>query len=81
MLTTDIYWLFFWRFVQGLGVSATILMGRVIINDSYPNYKAANYIRLLICSGCGNYYSFTYFSRNNSHIQKLAVSFCYSASL
>nr|AAV29632.1 NT02FT1731 [synthetic construct] len=42
MLTTDIYWLIFWRFVQGLGVSGTILMGRVIINDSYPNDKAAN---------------------------------------
>ncbi|MBD5784515.1 MFS transporter, partial [Francisella tularensis] len=42
MITTDIYWLIFWRFVQGLGVSGTILMGRVIINDSYPNDKAAH---------------------------------------
>ncbi|MDE4940690.1 MFS transporter, partial [Francisella tularensis subsp. holarctica] len=37
MLTTDIYWLIFWIFVQGLGVSGTILMVRFIINDSYPN--------------------------------------------
>ena len=42
MIVTDIYLLIFWRFVQGLGVSDTILMGRVIINDSYPNDKAAN---------------------------------------
>ena len=30
------------RFIQGLGVSATILMGRVIINDSYQHNKAAS---------------------------------------
>ena len=43
MIATDIYLLIIWRFVQGLGVSATILMGKVIINDSYPNDKALIY--------------------------------------
>lgn len=42
MIATDIYLLIIWHFVQGLGVSATILMGKVIINDSYPNDKPAN---------------------------------------
>lgn len=42
ILANDITWLIFFRFIQGLGVSATILMGRIIINDSYPNDKAAN---------------------------------------
>lgn len=42
IFANDITWLMFFRFIQGLGVSATILMGRIIINDSYPNDKAAN---------------------------------------
>lgn len=42
IFASDITWLIFFRFIQGLGVSATILMGRIIINDSYPNDKAAN---------------------------------------
>ena len=68
MIATDIYLLIIWRFVQGLGISATILMGKVIINDSYPNDKAANIFGYLLCSSGNNYCLFAYFRRSNSHI-------------
>ena len=35
------------RFVQGLGVSATVLMGRTIINDCFPEKKAVKAFALL----------------------------------
>ncbi len=35
------------RFIQGLGVSATVLMGRTIINDCFPEKKAVRTFALL----------------------------------
>lgn len=37
----NIYFLLFARLIQGLGVSATVLIGRAMINDSYKHNKAA----------------------------------------
>lgn len=36
-----IYLLLFSRFLQGLGVSSTVMIGRAMINDKYKNNKAA----------------------------------------
>ncbi len=41
LFATNIHILLITRFIQGLGVSATVLMGRVIINDRYKQQKAA----------------------------------------
>lgn len=40
----SIYQLMFWRFIQGLGASSTIVLGFVIITDKYSGEVAAKYI-------------------------------------
>ncbi|WP_083502890.1 multidrug effflux MFS transporter [Legionella gratiana] len=40
----SIYQLMFWRFVQGLGASSTLVMGFAMISDRYSGEVAANYI-------------------------------------
>lgn len=40
----SIYQLMFWRFVQGLGASSTLVMGFAMISDRYSGELAANYI-------------------------------------
>ncbi|HHF0525918.1 TPA: multidrug effflux MFS transporter [Legionella anisa] len=40
----SIYQLMFWRFIQGLGASSTLVMGFAMISDRYSGEVAANYI-------------------------------------
>lgn len=40
----SIYQLMFWRFIQGLGASSTLVMGFAMISDRYSGKEAANYI-------------------------------------
>jgi DHA1 family bicyclomycin/chloramphenicol resistance-like MFS transporter len=40
----SIYQLMFWRFIQGLGASSTVVMGFAMISDRYSGEVAANYI-------------------------------------
>ncbi len=40
----SIYQLMFWRFVQGLGASSTVVLGFTMISDRYSGESAANYI-------------------------------------
>lgn len=50
MIATQIELMIALRFFQGLGVSATLLMGRAIINDTYRHNKAANVFGYLFAS-------------------------------
>ena len=40
----SIYQLMFWRFIQGLGASSTVVLGFAMISDRYSGEIAANYI-------------------------------------
>lgn len=40
----SIYQLMFWRFIQGLGASSTVVLGFAMISDRYHGDTAANYI-------------------------------------
>lgn len=40
----SIYQLMFWRFIQGLGASSTLVLGFAMISDRYTGEVAANYI-------------------------------------
>ncbi|MBI2790344.1 MAG: multidrug effflux MFS transporter [Gammaproteobacteria bacterium] len=40
----SIYQLMFWRFIQGLGASSTVVLGFAMISDRYSGDIAANYI-------------------------------------
>lgn len=40
----SIYQLMFWRFIQGLGASSTLVLGFAMISDRYNGKEAANYI-------------------------------------
>lgn len=40
----SIYQLMFWRFIQGLGASSTVVMGFAMISDRYSGEAAAHYI-------------------------------------
>jgi DHA1 family bicyclomycin/chloramphenicol resistance-like MFS transporter len=40
----SIYQLTFWRFIQGLGASSTLVLGFTMISDKYNTEQAANYI-------------------------------------
>lgn len=40
----SIYQLMFWRFFQGLGASSTLVLGFVMIADTYSGEEAANYM-------------------------------------
>jgi DHA1 family bicyclomycin/chloramphenicol resistance-like MFS transporter len=44
VLSFSIYQLMFWRFIQGLGASSTVVMGFAMISDRYSGEEAANYI-------------------------------------
>jgi DHA1 family bicyclomycin/chloramphenicol resistance-like MFS transporter len=40
----SIYQLMFWRFIQGLGASSTLVLGFAMISDKYSGEEAANHI-------------------------------------
>lgn len=40
----SIHQLMFWRFVQGLGASSTVVIGFAMVSDRYTGHVAANYI-------------------------------------
>lgn len=44
VLSSSIYQLMFWRFVQGLGASSTLIIGFAMISDQYHSETAAKYI-------------------------------------
>lgn len=44
VFSQSIYQLMFWRFIQGLGASSTLVMGFAMISDRYAGEVAANYI-------------------------------------
>ena len=44
VLSFSIYQLMFWRFIQGLGASSTLVIGFAMISDRYSGDVAANYI-------------------------------------
>jgi DHA1 family bicyclomycin/chloramphenicol resistance-like MFS transporter len=43
-LSHSIYQLMFWRFIQGLGASSTVVLGFTMISDKYQGEVAAGYI-------------------------------------
>lgn len=44
VFSLSIYQLMFWRFIQGLGASSTMVLGFTMISDKYNNEQAAHYI-------------------------------------